>query len=87
MWYDSTMETLVIGSLFKPRESTVCWKERDGTLPRDLPVGSGDFLILCDGNTLEVIPGLHTVKVLHPKYGMVTCILDELMLVKQNQTN
>jgi len=87
VWYDVVMEALVIGSLFKPRETTICWKGPSGSLPRDLPTGPDDVLILCDENTFEVIPGLHTVRVLHPKHGMVTCILDELMLVKHNQPN
>jgi len=81
------METLVIGSLLKPREATVCWRERDGAFPRDLPVRRGDLLLLCDTETLEVIPGLHTVRVLHPKYGHVTCVLDELVLVNTQHVN
>lgn len=87
MWYDVVMETLVIGSLFKPIERTICWKGPNGSFPRDLSIGPDDLLILCDGSTFEVIPGLHTVKVLHPKHGLVTCILDELLLVKHNQPN
>ena len=81
MWYDLTMETLAVGLLLKPREATICWKERNGAIPRDLPVAADDLLLLCDESTLEVIPGLHTVRVFHPKYGPVTCILDELILV------
>jgi hypothetical protein len=81
------METLVAGLLFKPREKTVCWKERNGALPRDLPVAADDMLLLYDETTLEVIPGLHTVRVIHPTYGTVTCILDELVLVNNQHVN
>ena len=75
------------GLLFRPRESTICWKERNGVMPRDLPVSADDMLLLCDEKTLEVIPGLHTVRVIHPKYGAVTCILDELVLVNNQSFN
>ena len=78
------METLVAGLLLKPREKTICWKERDGLIPRDLPVHANDMLLLCSGETSEVIPGLHTVKVIHAKYGQVTCILDELVPVNHH---
>lgn len=81
------METLVIGSLLKPREATICWRELKGALPRDLPVRSSDLLLLCDTETIEVIPGLHTVRVIHPRYGPVTCILDELIPVNTQRTN
>lgn len=80
------METLVIGSLLRPRESTICWREKHGEMPRDLPVCSDEMLLLCDDRTKEVIPGLHTVTVIHPRYGTVTCILDELVPVNQPQT-
>lgn len=80
------METLAVGSLLKPRDSTICWKERRGEMPRDLPVQSGDLLLLCDDRTVEVIPGLHTVTVMHAKYGTVTCILDELIPVNHPET-
>ena len=50
-------------------------------MPRDLPVNAGELLLLCDNTTKEVIPGLHTVAVLHSRYGRVTCILDELVPV------
>lgn len=81
------METLVAGLLLKPRDTTVCWKERNGLMPRDLPVNSNDMLLLCSGETSEVIPGLHTVRVVHPRYGQVTCILDELVLVNSHDFN
>jgi hypothetical protein len=75
------MESLTPGLLLKPRESTICWYEEQGKLPRDLPVNAGELLLLCDNTTKEVIPGLHTVAVLHSRYGRVTCILDELVPV------
>jgi hypothetical protein len=81
------METLVAGLLLKPRGTTVCWREKSGIFPRDLPVHTNDLLLLCDAETLEVIPGLHTVRVLHPRYGQVTCILDELVLVNTQHVN
>jgi hypothetical protein len=81
------METLVAGLLLKPRSTTVCWREKSGIFPRDLPIRSNDLLLLCDAETLEVLPGLHTVRVLHPRYGQVTCILDELVLVNTQHTN
>ena len=56
-------------------------------IPRDLPVAAEDLLLLYDEKTLEVIPGLHTVRVIHPKYGPVTCILDELIPVNHQQVN
>lgn len=66
----------------KPREATICWQESVGLLPRrDLPVREDELLLICDDRTIEVIPGLHTVVVLHPKHGTVTCILDELVPV------
>ncbi len=80
------MEALTAGLLLKPRETTICWKERHGEMPRDLPVHANDLLLLCDDSTKEVIPGLHTVSVIHARYGMVTCILDELIPVNQPQT-
>lgn len=81
------METLVTGLLLKPREKTICWKERDGMMPHDLPVRANDLLLLCSDETSEVIPGLYTVRVLHPKYGQVTCILDELVPVNHHDSN
>jgi hypothetical protein len=75
------METLIIGSLLKPKSATICWREKKGVFPRDLPVHSGDLLLLCDTKTFEPIPGLHTVCVLHPRYGTVTCVLEELVPV------
>lgn len=80
------MVTLTVGQLMKPRESTICWREQQGLMPKDMPVLTNDLLILCDSRTFEVIPGLHTVRVLHPKHGLVTCILDELVPVNQPQT-
>jgi hypothetical protein len=80
------MEALTVGLLLKPRESTICWKEKYGEMPRDLPVRSGELLLLCDDRTKEIIPGLHTVRVLHPEYGTVTCILDELTPVNHPET-
>lgn len=77
------METLKAGQLLKPRESTICWKEREGLMPRDIPVMTSDLLVLCDDRTFQPIPGLHTVRVLHPKHGMVTVILDELIPVNR----
>ena len=82
-----TMETLVTGLLLRPREATICWKERSSMIPRDLPIAAEDLLLLYDEKTLEVIPGLHTVRVYHPKYGPVTCILDELIPVNHQQVN
>jgi hypothetical protein len=79
------MEALKEGQLFKPREATICWKERHGMMPRDIAVRSNDLLVICDANLLEVIPGLYTVRVLHPRHGIVTCILDELVPVNQDQ--
>lgn len=80
------MEALTVGLLLKPRESTICWKERNGEMPRDLPVQPGELLLLCDDSTKEIIPGLHTVTVMHPEYGTVTCILDELVPVNYHET-
>lgn len=79
------MELLTIGQLMRPKHNTICWREQSGLMPRDIPVLKNELLILCDDTTLEVIPGLHTVKVLHPKHGMVTCILDEIIPVNQPQ--
>lgn len=75
------MELLTPGLLLKTRESTICWREPHGKLPHDLPINADELLLLCDDKTIEVIPGLHTVVVLHPRYGKVTCILDELVPV------
>jgi hypothetical protein len=81
------MEALAAGLLFKPKDTTICWKERNGMMPRDLPVSADDLLLLYDEKTNEVIPGLHTVRVIHPRYGTVTCILDELVLVNDQTFN
>ena len=81
------METLLTGLLLKPKGKTICWKERDGTISGDLPVRTNDVLLLCSDETSEVIPGLYTVRVLHPKYGQVTCILDELIPVNCYDSN
>jgi hypothetical protein len=76
--YYTIMETIAVGQLMKPKVPTICWREPKGLTSHDTPVFEDELLLICDDQLREVIPGLYTVRVLHPEHGLVTCLLDEL---------
>lgn len=76
--YYAIMETIAAGQLMKPKTPTICWREPKGLTSNDMPVLEDELLLICDSQLSEVIPGLYTVRVLHPRHGRVTCLLDEL---------
>lgn len=78
------MMKMTAGMLLRPREATICWKER--TFSDDLNVDEDDLLLLCSTESFQPIPGFHMVHVIHPRYGTVSCLLDELVPVKNQST-
>ena len=71
------MDLITLGSLLSIRNRTYGW--RDG---RDYLLDRNEVVILYDLKSEDVVPGVATVKVMHGKYGCLTCIVLDLELVE-----
>ena len=74
------MDLITLGSLLSIRNRTYGW--RDG---RDYLLDRNEVVILYDLKSEDVVPGVATVKVMHGKYGCLTCVALDLKAVEKTQ--
>jgi len=76
------MEAPSLGSLLRVRNNTYGWKGST-----DYRLMGGEMVVLCDLETLEVLPGLPTVGVMHGSLGRLTCLAMDLKLIENSSAN
>lgn len=81
-WYDNGMEQIALGSLLKIRNRTYGW--RDGV---DYHLDRNEMVVLYGPGERDMVPGVPTVRVVHGKHGLLTCVALDLSLVENNLTN